>query len=115
MMSTRQREKLAHNRLRIYDDEAGRLRRLYADKSYALTRCWGNEDREGLVFLINRHMTSELWRQLYWLDPHLVVIDGRPYRSLCSLCMERFLCAGKANGAAFECVTQPKMLELEHD
>jgi len=113
MNKTRQKQKLKDNRLRIYADEDGHIRDLFKDKSYALTRCWGLEDREGLVFLVLRHMTPELWRQLYWLDPHLVVINGRRYRSLCSLCMERFICANKAKGAGFECATKSELLELK--
>lgn len=103
MNRNKQKEKLKDNRLRVYKDVDG-LRPML--KSYAVSE-------HGLTPLIIRHMTAELWRQLYWLDPGLIVIDGREYRSLCSLCLNKFMCAGKVGQVSFECRTQPEILELK--
>lgn len=102
MNRSKQKEKLKENRLRAYKD-VDELKGMF--RNYAVSKM-------GVTPLIPRHMTPELWRQLYWLDPHLVVVHGREYRSLCSLCLDKFLCAGKVGQATFECQTNADKLEL---
>jgi hypothetical protein len=90
--STR-KEHLKNSRLRLYPD-TDELRRLFAGKSYAVVAYGKSEVKKKRWFvpIIPRHMDSLLWRQIFWHDPVCVVIKGREYKSLCSMCSNIMLC-----------------------
>ena len=94
---------LADAKLRVYETNT-KLEALFADKSFALVD--GN-----FIPIMPRHMTTDNWRELFWHQPSLVVIKGRRYPELCSLCVDALGCVRK--DAAFECKTTAKRLMLK--
>jgi len=103
----RRRGKLVENKLRRFADPDGVLMKHFQGRSYALTP-------EGeFVPLMLRHMHTDHWRQLFWLQPRLVVIDGREYRSLCTICRRAFECLPHKDERKFECDASATTLDLE--
>jgi hypothetical protein len=98
--------KKAETKLRLYE-ATPELLALFEDKSFAIT-----ED-DAFVPLIPRHMTSDNWRDLFWHQPTLVVVKGRQYPSLCSMCLYALKCVRKP--ASFECKATAKRLMLEEE
>lgn len=76
-------------RMRVYRRDVDRLRAAFADKSYALVE----RPAPGFVPLVLRHMTNEDFAALFWREPTLIVIDGKPAASsLCELCPNMLAC-----------------------
>jgi hypothetical protein len=103
----RRRGKLTENKLRRFKDPDGVLTTHFQGRSYALTP-------EGeFVPLMLRHMRSEHWQQLFWLQPRVVVIEGREYKSLCTICRQAFECLRRKEDYKFECTASGTTLDLE--
>jgi hypothetical protein len=94
----KRREKIRQGdlRLKVFDDDDGRLAKLFADKSYAIVQ----GDR--FIPLLPRHMTNDNWRELFWRGTKKVVIHGRKYKSLCNACRLGLSCLSKGNGRRYE-------------
>ena len=99
--------KIEVTKIPTYKDRGEDLRSLFGDKSHAVTQ-------EGhFVPIIPRHMTKENWRDLFWLQPVEVVIHGRRYKSLCSLCALALDCVRKESAYDFECRASSQTLDLK--
>lgn len=103
----RRRKKLAKGVMRVFRDGVEERERLFADKSYAITR-------EGyFVPFIPRHMTTDNWRELFWLQPRKLVIQGQVFKSLCSVCVNALDCLREKGSRKFDCKITPKTMTVE--
>jgi hypothetical protein len=93
---------VSESKLRVYETNP-ELEALFADKDFAIA--------DGFIPIMPRHMTADNWRHLFWHQPTLVVIKGRRYPDLCSICVDALKCVRK--DAAFECKVTSKRLMLE--
>lgn len=105
-------EKLKFRRMKVVDDNDGSLRLLFADKSYALVR---SHVVSGFVHIIPRHMTDDNWRELFWLGIDELVLHGRKYKDLCSVCTMAMTCVNRGVGIrpTFECEASAETIDIE--
>ena len=87
-------------KLRREADKDGKLSALFADKSFAIVG-----DDKLMVPILPRHMTKDNWRELYWLKPSKLVINGKKHKTLCSICRLSLSCLSKGQGRSgdFKC------------
>jgi hypothetical protein len=105
---------VSNSKLRTFEDNIGELERLYADRSYALVRV-GYKSGVSFMPLIPRHMTSAMWRDLWWHRVKKLVVGGQVFKSLCSLCPLALSCIvdQREKGASFECTAVAKNFHID--
>jgi hypothetical protein len=99
-------EELQNSKLRVFTNPTEEMVKLFSDKSYAIIR---NPDG-AFVPLIPRHMSKENWRHLFWHDPKILVINGKRFRDICSVCRHSLACIGRGKNHSynFDCKATPE-------
>lgn len=65
-----------------------------------------------MVPIMPRHMKSNDWRSIFWLQPKRVVINGSAFSSLCDACMNAIPCLqnGRGHDPTFQCKAKRELI-----